>query len=477
MQDNNSTDHLKHGIVLVFIANFINLAISLVNGFVLPKYLPVDSYADIKTYQLYATYVGVLVLGYADGIYLKYGGKSISSISNKEINTFRTNMIAFQGIMTILFVFIGFIINDIILAIAALTLVPANLIQAFKNLLQATGEFKTYSKLLNYMSIMNFVGSMILLIVFKVQEAYYYVGVMVVVNFIVWFILEFKLKKAYNYKFGFNLSFSDLKENIKSGIVLMLGNFSSILMTSIDRWFVKFLLTTSDFAYYSFVVSTESLITLFINPIVTTMYNYICKLKDYSSLVRIKKMCLIISVFLVSVAFPIKFILEVYLKKYYPSVNVLFILFSTEILFMLIKGIYVNVYKARKQQNLYFKQLVISIIIGCIFNAVFYFIFHSIEGIALATLISVTIWYVMCCISVKEIRPDWKEIVILCVSIVLFILCGMTFWSVIGFAIYVSVMVFLCTVLMKKEFLGIFSLVKSMVQKRIHRKKPSSDNE
>ena len=140
MQDNNSTDHLKHGIVLVFIANFINLAISLVNGFVLPKYLPVDSYAGIKTYQLYATYVGVLVLGYADGIYLKYGGKSISSISNKEINTFRTNMIAFQGIMTILFVFIGFIINDIILAIAALTLVPANLIQAFKNQVHALSD-------------------------------------------------------------------------------------------------------------------------------------------------------------------------------------------------------------------------------------------------------------------------------------------------------------------------------------------------
>ena len=320
------------------------------------------------------------------------------------------------------------------------------------------------------MSIMNFAGSMVLLIVFRVQEAFYYVGVMVAVNFIVWFILEIKLRKAYNYQFGFNLSFSDIKENIKSGIVLMLGNFSSILMTSIDRWFVKFLLTTSDFAYYSFVVSTESLITLFINPIVTTMYNYICKLKDYSSLVRIKRMCLIISVFLVSAAFPIKFILEVYLKKYIPSVNVLFILFSTEILFMLIKGIYVNIYKARKQQNLYFRQLVISIIVGCVLNTIFFYIFHSIEGIALATLISVIIWYVMCCFSVKEIRPDWNEIVVLIISITLFILCGLFFWSVLGFIIYASVMFVLCFALMKKEFFGIFSLIKSMVTKKTRKK-------
>ena len=98
VQDNNSTDHLKHGIVLVFIANFINLAISLVNGFVLPKYLPVDSYAGIKTYQLYATYVGVLVLGYADGIYLKYGGKSISRpFPNKEHKHFQIKYDRFSG--------------------------------------------------------------------------------------------------------------------------------------------------------------------------------------------------------------------------------------------------------------------------------------------------------------------------------------------------------------------------------------------
>ena len=473
----NNTENLKRGIVLVFIANLINLIISLVNGFILPKFLSMDTYAGIKTYQLYATYVGVLVLGYSDGLYLKYGGKSIAALPNKSINIFRSNMIVFQAVMTLLFTVAGLIIGDYFLLMTSLIFIPSNIVATFKSLLQATGEFRTYSKLMNYMSIFTFIATMILLFVFRIDNAYYYVGIMVIVNYIVWLILEIKLQKAYHYRFGFCLSFSDLKENIKSGIVLMLGNFSSILMTSIDRWFVKFLLTVADFAFYSFVVSTESLITLFINPIVTTMYNYICKLSDFRLLVRIKRMCLIFSVFLVSVAFPIKFILEVYLKKYYPSVNVLFILFSTEILFMLIKGIYVNVYKARKQQNLYFKQLVISIIIGCIFNAVFYFIFHSIEGIALATLISVTIWYVMCCISVKEIRPDWKEIVILCVSIVLFILCGMTFWSVIGFAIYVSVMVFLCTVLMKKEFLGIFSLVKSMVQKRIHRKKPSSDNE
>ena len=52
--EGNVKDNLKKGIMLVFIANLLNLVISLVNGFILPKYLSVESYADIKTYQLYA---------------------------------------------------------------------------------------------------------------------------------------------------------------------------------------------------------------------------------------------------------------------------------------------------------------------------------------------------------------------------------------------------------------------------------------
>lgn len=89
--------NLQRGIVLVFIANLINLIISLMNGFILPKYLSVETYASIRTYQLYGNYIGVLALGYADGLYLKYGGMKMCGIPNDEINICRTNLLIFQG--------------------------------------------------------------------------------------------------------------------------------------------------------------------------------------------------------------------------------------------------------------------------------------------------------------------------------------------------------------------------------------------
>lgn len=465
----SSSDNLKKGIVLVFAANLINLMISLVNGFILPKYLSVDTYAGIKTYQLYGNYIGVLVLGYSDGLYLKYGGKQINSIPNKEVNVCRSNLIVFQGIMMLIFAALGFISQDYILMIASLTLIPVNIAATFKSILQATGEFKAYSGIMNYTSILTFLGTMALLFIFKIDNPYYYVSIMAVVSFVVWFLLEHKLKKIYDFKLGFAVSFKNLIENIKSGIVLMLGNFSSILMTSIDRWFVKFLLTTNDFAYYSFVVSTENLIAVFINPIVTTMYNYICVKTDYNAIRKIKRMCLIFALFLVSSAFAIKFILEVYLTKYIASQYVLFILFTTEILFMVIKGIYVNIYKARKQQNIYLKQLIIAIVLGCVLNAIFYFIFHSIEGIAFATLISTIFWYIMCSFTVKEIKPDWKEVLVLTISILAFIFSGFCLPSILGFFIYISVILALCLILMKKDFLAMIKMGTDMVKKKLHK--------
>lgn len=465
-ENKNGLGNLKKGIILVFIANLINLIISLVNGFVLPKYLSVETFAEIKTFQLYINYVGILHLGYSDGIYLSYGGKQFLDIPGKEINVCRSNLLIFQGCITLLGTLVAVFLNDYVLLLATLCILPLNIVATYKSLLQATGEFGLYSRVLNYASVLNFVGSIALLFLFRTDNGYLYIGWNVMVSFLIWCVIEFKLMQNYHIGYEFYFSLKNLLSNIKSGIVLMLGNFSSILMTSIDRWFVKGLLTTADFAYYSFVVSVENLIAIFITPVVTTMYNYICKVTDLTSIKKIKKTCLLFSVFLISSAFPAKFILETYLVKYLASQYVLFILFATEIFYMVIKGIYVNIYKARKQQSLYLKQLIVVIIIGTVLNGAAYFINHSNEAIALATLVSVIIWYFICCVSVKEILPDWKENLMLIIVVPLFIGCGCFLPSILGFVIYIIAAFILSFVLMKESLYDVVELAMSIIKRK-----------
>lgn len=465
----SSNDNLKRGIAVVFIANAINLCISLINGFVLPKYLSVESYADIKTYHLYANYIGVLALGYSDGLYLLYGGKRITDVGSDGFNVCRSNLVVLQVMMTVIGVTFGLATGNYILLVTATSILPVNLVSAYKNIFQATGEFKSYSRILNYTSFFVFVGSMILLFGVRTDNSLLYICWNVIVSFIIWILVERKMMASYKQRIGWSLDIQSFIENIKSGIVLMLGNFSSILMTSVDRWFVKGLLTVQDFAYYSFVVSVENLVAIFITPVVTTMYNYICLTTDMKAIQRIKRMCLVFSLFLISSAFPAKFILEVYLQKYLASKYVLFILFSTEVFYMLIKGIYVNIYKARKHQATYLKQLIGVIIVGVILNAIFYYFMRSNEGIAFATLLSVVIWYVICCISVPEIKPDWKEILLVVIAIPLFIMSGFYLEAIVGFVVYVAGVLASSLILMKDSVIAVWNVVFGIVRKRLGR--------
>lgn len=69
----------EKGLMYVLIANFINLGFNLITNFVLPKELSVESYATIKTFQLYVSYAGLFHFGFVDGMYLKYGGKTLKN--------------------------------------------------------------------------------------------------------------------------------------------------------------------------------------------------------------------------------------------------------------------------------------------------------------------------------------------------------------------------------------------------------------
>ena len=182
-------------------------------------------------------------------------------------------------------------------------------------------------------------------------------------------------------------------------------------------------------------------------------------------------MCLLAALFLVASAFPARFILEVYLTKYLASKNVLFILFSTEVLYMVIKGIYVNVYKARKQQNLYFLQLVVIIVVGIIFNAAGYFLFKSNEAIAGATLLSVICWYGICSFSVKELIPTWKELLILVIALPTYIICGVFLPAVEGCIIYLAVICVLAFALMREETTFMIGYLKGMLKGKVKKRR------
>lgn len=461
---------LSRGIINVLIANVINLLFNLASNFLLPKYLSVDAYAHIKTFTLLLTYAGFLHFGYADGMYLKYGGVEQAELDTNNLDNNLSTMRIFQAGVSIILVAVGIAINSMGVIIFGLTLLPYNMSWYFRNLYQAIGSFKAYSKVINFITIALFVCNMTLL--FWVRTDYYgvYLLVYLVVYFGAWAYMEIRLRKILPYKFHlFLFSLYEFKDNIANGFLLMLGNFSSNLLTSMDRWFVKAYLDNLAFAQYSFAVSMESFLNVALTPIAVTLYNFFCKTDDIAKINKIKQFVMIFAAFIISSAFWGDWILHIWLTKYIGSADVLYFLFCSQFFYFVIKSIYINLYKAQKRQRTYFVKLIIIIVYGFAANYLFFKIVSIKESFALATLTSAALWFILCALDFKNIGVSFREVLYSIICIVAFLLSGIFVGSLLGFAIYISIMLMATVLLFRNEFLELitfaFNAVKSFAKK------------
>lgn len=460
---------MKKSIIYIMIANIICLIFNLITNFILPKYLSIETYAQIKTYALYISYAGFFSLGYNDGMYLKYGGKNINEIDKKDLSSNYLNYLLLELMMLILIFTVGVVYKSLIIIAFSMGMFATNVLGYLKSLYQATGEFTQYGKTLNYEKIMIFIFNMILLFILKTDNYVYYIWIQIIVGTLIMGYLTVRLEKQLNFLHIGKVSIKQFKENISSGLVLMLGNFSSGLFTGLDRWFVKILMIPTNFAFYSFAVSTESIINVFMTPITVSMYNYFCNERNIIKIKRIKSITLIWGFIVISSAFPAKFILQKFLNKYLPANKVIFTLFAAQAFYVVIKGIYVNIYKVEKRQKLYFFQMLVMLVVGFILNIILYIIFKSMLSIAFGTLITSILWLVLCEFGYRELTFNIKEYIAIIIMLLVYLILGFTVDAIYGFIIYLFVLVIVSLIFMPNSVIYIYELGIKFMKKIVNR--------
>ena len=453
---------LGKGILVILFANVLNLIFNLLTNFILPKYLSIDSYSAIKTYQLYVNFVGLLSLGYIDGMYLQYGGRELKDIDKSELRTGLNTIRIFMAVESIILLIISLLIGDKTIFAFVLTIISFYMSVYYKNLFQAVGEFKKYGRVMNFTTGLTFAVNILLIFLFKSDDYFIYLLCYVGVNTFIWLCLEYIARKSIrSVKKAKFFSLPLFISNIKSGILLMIGNFSSILLTSMDRWFVKFLMNALQFAQYSFAVSLEGFLNAATTPITITMYNFFCRKKNVKTVISARKVILIFASLIISMAFPAKFVVEVYLQNYTDSLQVLFLLFGAQIFFIPNKAIYVNLYKANRKQKLYFIKLMTVIICGAILNAVFVHFLYTKEAFAYATLLSSFIWICFSYFDFKEYKVQIKELIYVFLELLVYILAGFFLNAVIGFIVFILFTVVMAFLFFKSEIIALLQSFRS----------------
>ncbi len=454
---------MKKGLFQILSANLILLVLNIANSFLLPKFLSIDSYAVLKTYTLYIGYVGFLSLGYADGIYLDYGGKRISDFSLNDVGADLKSYFALEGILSAVVLVVSLIVHNVILAAFAIGSLLINIIGYYKNLYQAVGDYKLYGWTLNAQTILMVIFNLILIFAAKVDNPHFYIGSQLFSAAIIAFYLTFTFVKRTEILNQGKVALTRINQNVSSGFVLMLGNFSSSIFTSIDRWFVKALMTNIAFAQYSFAVSLENLINVFVTPVTVSLYNVFCTKRDTEYVLKVKRMALLWGFLLITAAFPVKLILKFYLTKYIDSSSIIFTLFAAQAFYTVIKGIHINLYKVERKQNRYFVVMAVMIALAILLNVVFYLIEKSARSFAFATLLTAILWFVYCEIERRDLHYSVKEYLFIILLLLVYSFAGGLNSVDLGLIIYCVTYVVLALLLMRDSIKQLLDLLRTTI--------------
>ena len=448
---------LKNNILRIFSANFLNAFSGIIIGFIVPAVLSLDSYAYVKTYALYISYIGFLHFGFIDGMYIKYGGKDIKEVDKGILKCEHRIFMSIQSVMTVIFLIIGLSTKDFIITIMAVSIIPINTTSFHKLFYQSTGQFKRFANASYIYTATYMITNLLLVFLFKSNNYILYILTTLVANLIVFIKLEYKFYIEFK---DVDIKYSDdIKKNIKIGFFVLLANLSVLLFYGIDRWFVKIFYSNNDFAYYSFAISMLNIVNIFINAISIIFYNYLSKDENVERIKKLKIYFLIVGGLASFAYFGLSLIVNIFLKKYIHSLSIIAISFATYPYMIVINALYVNLYKARKNEKKYLVVVLSMLLISIIDNIVAVYLVNNVRGIAVATTLSFITWYIFSMNDFKYLKCNIKECIYLLILLIVFLLTTHMKNYILGAIIYLITYITLVLTLYKKYILELIKIV------------------
>lgn len=459
---------MKKNLLHIITANIFYLLIVAGTNFILPKFTSIEVYAATKEYTLYlTTYSGILTLGYLQGMYVEYGGKKLEKTDPRNLGENIVSFFLFMLPISLIITVAGVRLHNIIISVLGIGILSTNLQSYYQMLYQATGEFKAYSVALNASRVGLLAVYLILIFVVKTDSMILYVGAAPFVGVLSAVYLTVRLQHRIPFLRASWFSPARINSNIRSGFILMLGDFVTKFFSSLDRWFVNTLMDTFSFAMYSFAVSMDNLVNTFMTPVTVSMFNYFCRKPAAAEIRRMKDAALIYSFIIIAGAYPIKWILENFMTEYISSSDIIFPLYAAQGLSAIVKGIYVNKYKAEGEQKRYLVQMVSMLVLAAVSNVIFYAGYQSMLSFAWATLFTNAVWLLICELQCKEIRYEKRTITGVVILVSVYLLTGYFCHSILGCVIYCMSGVFVGMTLMHESFVSVIgSILENVRQKK-----------
>lgn len=458
-------------ILKVSTSNLLKLAAGVLVGFLLPKMIGVTEYGHYKTFTLYATYATLFHFGFSDGIYLKYGGKSYNELNKSMFRAYTRFLFCLEFLIATIGLVLALTLmhGDLRFVFLCLVvyLIAFNLTNYYQLISQITGRFSELSirnTLYSVLTIASIVTLFFLHHYYNYRISYrLYTFVFVTISLLLclWYIFSYrditfgKCNKRCEYN-KIILFFT------KIGLPLMIANFSSSLIMSLDRQFVNIFFDTNTYAIYAFAYNMLSLITTGLAAISTVLYPTLKRIdgntliSTYSPLVQ--GITIVVYVF-VGLYFPLCWFIRVFLPAYIDSIRIFQVILPGLALSSAVTIVMHNFYKAAGKNNRFFRICIIILLLSAVFNYSAYKLFGTPISISLASIIVLFLWY---CIVEHYIAKTYHInnqgnlffIILMCGSF--YIISSLLNWYI-GFIIYLFVLATLSFLFYKRIFAFLFN--------------------
>ena len=447
-----SESSLLKNITRVLSANFLVAVIGFVGSFIFPKILTIESYALYHTFTLYIGYIGVLHLGFPSGMAINYAGKHYEDIDKQQYKSELKLLLIILIFFTLCFLGIYISTRDKMILYVTLEIIPICLISTYKALFQAWSQFKKYTKITTIIAISIPLMALLYYTIKKSLPGEIYIKIYLLVNWIVaFFLIVTDIKNIYSVKNRKLLSLENWKTE-KIGLALMLGNYVNTLFVSVDKQFIKIFFSTKEFAFYSFGMSMQALMTVFITSIAQPLFPAMAqgkfKDKDYDN---VKRLLLVFGSFSGCAYFVTSIIVKIFIKKYIGSLQIVGIYFVVFPAMAVINCLYINLYKIKGLMKNYIVTLIGILLTSIILNYILIHIIRDFTAVAIATTLTYYIWFFIGFRQFKFLKITFKDMLFLLIYTINFFVITCCMNDYLGFITYFIFICILAMVFYKKE--------------------------
>jgi O-antigen/teichoic acid export membrane protein len=412
-------------ILIYSLGNGLLLLFGFIQIFIIPKYLTVEDYGYWQLFMLYTIYVYILHFGFNDGILLRWAGKELSQVGDEIKIAFRALILEQVAVIVPLALLLYFLIRPPLQWMGLMILACAFVINLADFFINTARAFKRF-RLLTAANVGRGLAFLLLVVALFVTGYLNYHNV--VLAFLASYLI-FLFTFAYwfrKYLRGEKPSISSLwaygKENINIGIFVLFGNFiGGVLFLTTDRLMVSSFFPIDQFAIYALASTMIAMVYTFVKASSDVVFPYISAVAPQlrSRAYHLGKSAIILLwAAILVIYFPIVWLIESYLPQYVASLPVMKILLCTVGFGSLIQILHVNYYKAYRKQRQYFLWGITALAFLVMLNLLAIKIWGTLQSVAIATLISFSVWYIINELSLTSVleqrsKEPWKSIVIL----------------------------------------------------------------